>query len=263
MHSQNTVETALKALLAASAELEPEKISSYRLPRWDQRTHAIIKNFFGGEEVEKFEHCLMNAKKSLIFNENLRVRRVFIIAFWQDVKKHPDHYFPSSTALVGGAIATPSAVIGRQFSPAPDSRKVFIIHGHDETNVLRLKDFLRENLNLAPVVLSSQVGASATIIEKFEQEAKDAFFAFAIFTPDDHVDAHGETYAQPRPNAIFELGWFFRHLERNGVCILLKHGTKMHSDLGGVQRIEFSNSVLEKTDEIRREIEAVQRKRAR
>ena len=262
MHLQNTATEAVRSLRIARSELTPDKITIHRLPRWDERTRTLIEKFLGAGELEKFDRCIADAENLPGFKGKLRTRRIFISALFRDVSDHPDHYFPPSPALVGEAIATPS-VVGRQFSPAPDSQKVFIIHGHDEANVLRLKYFLRADLNLAPVVLSSRVGASATIIEKFEQEAKDAFFAFAIFTPDDHVDAHGETYVQPRPNAIFELGWFFRHLERNGVCILLKHGTKMHSDLGGVQRIEFSNSVLEKTDEIRREIEAVQRKRAR
>jgi hypothetical protein len=43
-------------------------------------------------------------------------------------------------------------------------------------------------------------------------------------------------------------------LGRERVCILFKHGTRIHSDLDGISRIEFDSSVDEKIDEIEREL---------
>ena len=44
-----------------------------------------------------------------------------------------------------------------------------------------------------------------TLIEKFEQEAKKASYAFAILTPDDMIRSTKKRYRQPRPNVV--LNW--------------------------------------------------------
>ena len=63
-------------------------------------------------------------------------------------------------------------------------------------------------------------------------------------------------YNQARPNVIFELGWFYGRLGRDRVCILYRKGTSIPSDLGGIGRGEFTDSVEEKIIEIEAELEA-------
>lgn len=140
----------------------------------------------------------------------------------------------------------------------PKGNKVFIVHGHDETNLYKLKDLLKDRYKLECIIMKFQAGKGRTLIEKFEQEAGDAGFAFILMTPDDLVEIPGkkEQYAQARPNVIFELGWFHGKLGRNRVCILFKKGTQIHSDLAGVSRIEFNESVEEKVLEIEQELRA-------
>ncbi len=135
-----------------------------------------------------------------------------------------------------------------------NSRGVFIVHGHDEKNLLRLKEILRERWKLEPIVLSAKPGKGRTIIEKFEAEAQSAAFAFVVLTPDDSIAKDGAGYSQARPNVIFELGWFYGRLGRAKVCILFKKGTTIHSDLSGVSRIEFNDIVNEKIEEIEAEL---------
>lgn len=131
---------------------------------------------------------------------------------------------------------------------------MFIIHGHDELNLLRLKELLKERWGLNPVVLSGRPGAGRTLIEKFEQEAQEAVFAIALLTPGDMVAKEGDEYAQARPNTVFELGWFYGRLGRPRVCILLKQGTSIHSDLDGITRVEFRESVSEAIEGLEREL---------
>lgn len=137
-------------------------------------------------------------------------------------------------------------------------KKLFIVHGHDEDNLNKLRDLLKNKHKLECIIMKFQPGKGRTLIEKFEQEAGDAGFAFILMTPDDLVEIPGkkEQYAQARPNVIFELGWFHGKLGRNRVCILFKKGTQIHSDLAGVSRIEFNDSVEEKVLEIERELRA-------
>jgi predicted nucleotide-binding protein len=141
----------------------------------------------------------------------------------------------------------------------PNTRKegsVFIIHGHDEVNLLRLERLLKNEWSLDSIILKERPGSGRTLIEKFEAEAGKAGFAFALLTPDDIVATENREQAQPRPNVVFELGWFYGKLGRAQVCILLKAGTKLHSDLDGINKIDFSSSVEEKAIYIKKELVA-------
>jgi predicted nucleotide-binding protein len=136
------------------------------------------------------------------------------------------------------------------------SRIVFIVHGHDEENTLKLNRYLEGDLKLKAIILRYEPGKGRTLIEKFEQVAQQSGYAFVLWTSDDEVTTRDkETYGQPRPNVIFELGWFFGRIGRNRVCILYKQGTKIPSDLGGISRIEFANSIEDKVGDIRKELE--------
>jgi predicted nucleotide-binding protein len=136
--------------------------------------------------------------------------------------------------------------------------KVFIVHGHDKANLYELRDLLKDRYSLECIIMMWKPGKGRTLIEKFEQEAQDAGFAFIIMTPDDLVKIPGKEkeYGQARPNVIFEVGWFYGRLGRNRVCILFKKGTQIHSDLDGISRIEFNESVEEKVLEIENELRA-------
>lgn len=139
----------------------------------------------------------------------------------------------------------------------PCSKKVFIVHGHDEENLLRLRRLLKDRIGLDPVILSERPDKGRTIVEKFEQEANQCGFSFILFTPDDLVASASGQKVQARPNVLFEIGWFYGRLGRDRVCILYKTGTSIPSDLEGIGRISFDHSVEEKISEIERELEAV------
>ena len=65
---------------------------------------------------------------------------------------------------------------------------VFLIHGHDEAKWRELKDILKSEFRLNPIVLLEQPDAGCkTVIEKFEHYAQTCSYAIAVFTPDDEV----------------------------------------------------------------------------
>jgi CAP12/Pycsar effector protein, TIR domain len=66
-----------------------------------------------------------------------------------------------------------------------ESRKVFIVHGHDGEAKLSVARFI-EKLDLKPVILHERPDGGKTIIEKFERYS-DVGFAVVLFTPDDLV----------------------------------------------------------------------------
>ena len=119
-----------------------------------------------------------------------------------------------------------------------DTKKVFIVHGHDQGIRAMVKEFI-EQLELEPVILQEQPNRGLTVIEKFEQHAQVGF-AVVLFTPDDigsaKDDADTPRY-RARQNVIFELGYLIRHLGRSRVAVLYKGDEgdiEIPSDYAGV-----------------------------
>jgi predicted nucleotide-binding protein len=119
-------------------------------------------------------------------------------------------------------------------SPAPPKNKVFLVHGH-EAALQAVARFL-EQLELQAIILREQPDAGRTIIEKFEDCAREVGFAVVLLTPDDLAGpADGPPVgAQARQNVIFELGYFAGKLGRGRTCLLRKGEVDIPSDLFGV-----------------------------
>jgi predicted nucleotide-binding protein len=145
-----------------------------------------------------------------------------------------------------------------QPSRYPPGKKVFIIHGHDEINMLRLKFMLQDHFNLEPVLMARSAGMSRALLDKFEDSASKCTLAFALMTPDDVISNphYHDSYSQARPNVIFEAGWFVGRLGASRLCLLLKEGATVQSDIDGISRIPFREDIREKAMEIQRELEA-------
>lgn len=164
-----------------------------------------------------------------------------------------EHFLKWLEAISGQETINPKS----QPSPPPAGRSIFIIHGHDEVNTLRLSHMFQNHFSLNPVLMKSKPGMSRALLEKFEDVAATCSMAFALITPDDQITNHQTPYYQARPNVIFEAGWFVGRLSIPRVCILLKDGATVHSDIDGISRIHFRENVEEKVIDIQRELEAV------
>ncbi|MFZ1743100.1 MAG: nucleotide-binding protein [Pontixanthobacter sp.] len=113
------------------------------------------------------------------------------------------------------------------------TRKVFVVHGHDEGSREMLARYL-EKLDFEPIILHEQANRGRTVIEKVEAHG-DVSFAVILMTPDDEGNVKGEV-AQPRPrqNVLMELGYFIGRLGRENVCALKKGAMELPSDFAGV-----------------------------
>lgn len=124
-----------------------------------------------------------------------------------------------------------------------ETRKVFIVHGHDEAAKEATARFL-EKLDLQPIILHEQASGGRTIIEKFEKYSVDVGFAVVLLTPDDLGAAQQESNklrSRARQNVVLELGYFLGKLTRNRVCALYKGGVELPSDIQGVIYVEMDN----------------------
>jgi predicted nucleotide-binding protein len=118
---------------------------------------------------------------------------------------------------------------------AIDSRKIFIVHGHDNELKETVARFL-EKMDLIPIILHEQASASQTIIEKFEKYS-EVQYSLVLMSPDDiggSKEDSSKLKSRARQNVIFELGYFYGKLGRKNVCALLKGDIELPSDNDGI-----------------------------
>jgi predicted nucleotide-binding protein len=139
----------------------------------------------------------------------------------------------------------------------------FIVHGHDDNAKLALKNYLQNTLRWPePVILAEKPSGGKTIIEKFEDHAKDIDVVFVLMTPDDMGGAVGSpSAARARQNVILELGHFTGKLGRtSGRVILLQKGDlELPSDLAGIVYIDISDGVEAAGEKIRKAVATLAR----
>jgi predicted nucleotide-binding protein len=113
------------------------------------------------------------------------------------------------------------------------SRKVFLVHGHDDSAKLAVARFL-EKADFEPIILHEQSNGGKTVIEKFETHA-DVGFAVVLMTPDDvGGKKDGPSSSRARQNVILELGYFLGKLGRSKVVVLKKGELEVPTDFVGV-----------------------------
>jgi predicted nucleotide-binding protein len=135
------------------------------------------------------------------------------------------------------------------------SKKVFIVHGHDNSSKNELVAFLFR-LGLTPIVLHEQANEGKTVIEKFERYASDVGYAFVLLTPDDVGGQQGKgMIPRARQNVILELGYFMGKLGRERVCGLFKGGVEIPSDVLGVLYLKYENDINERHFDIFQELD--------
>lgn len=147
-------------------------------------------------------------------------------------------YFEESIADSEGQLEA----ISSDSQPIVPSRRVFVVHGHDNGVKDTVARYLTK-LDLEPIILHEAPNQGRTILEKFEAYSNVAF-AIVLFTPDDEGYPAGrsnEMKSRARQNVVLELGFFMGKLGRQRVCVLYKGDIELPSDYSGVLYIPFDN----------------------
>jgi predicted nucleotide-binding protein len=146
----------------------------------------------------------------------------------------------SELELMGAGAAPVASVNEGVAIMKPNSRDVFLVHGHDETVKETVARFL-EKLDLNPVILHERPNQGKTVIEKFEAHS-DVGFAVVLLTPDDVgalASSPEKLNSRARQNVILELGYFIGKLSRARVCALYREGVEIPSDIHGVLYVPY------------------------
>jgi len=158
-----------------------------------------------------------------------------------------------------------SPVVKKQTSKEKslDSRKIFIVHGHDDELKNEVEQYIK-SLKLKPIILHKQANLGKTIIEKVEHYS-DVDFAIVLLSRDDlaakyieYVENFDDLVREPtvedmkealeysvdryhmnlkhraRQNVIFEWGFFIGKLGRNKVAALCQEKVELPSDNDGL-----------------------------
>jgi CheY-like chemotaxis protein len=147
--------------------------------------------------------------------------------------------------------------------PKPIPQRPFIVHGHDETAKLALKNFLQNSLHLPePIILHEQPNLGRTLIEKFEAYAIASQIIFVLLTPDDiwaSASDPDDVKRRARQNVIFEMGFFLGVLGRESgrIILLYKSPLDLPTDISGLAYIDISKGIDAAGEQIRRELEHV------
>jgi predicted nucleotide-binding protein len=150
----------------------------------------------------------------------------------QGLEEQLEYHQPEQTAF---AAVEPS----RQAPIA--SRKIFIVHGHDEAPRESVARFL-EKIGFEPIILHERPNKGRTLIAKLREEAQEIGFAVVLMTPDDAGGKlEGPYEPRARQNVIFELGFFIGALGPERVAPLIGAGVERPSDYEGVVYIPIDS----------------------
>lgn len=128
------------------------------------------------------------------------------------------------------------AVVAQERMPNVNTRKVFIVHGHDAALKLSVAR-LMEKVGIEPIILSEQPNCGSTIIEKIEKNS-DVGAAICLFTADDECK---DGTKRARQNVVLETGYFWGRLGRDKMVILADKGVELPSDMQGVVYTDTAN----------------------
>jgi predicted nucleotide-binding protein len=224
-----TPEEAKADVQARIDALKDLEISDDALLKWYDDTNKTLDHIFvkGGSSY-------FSSESGFVIARNMRA----------GTRKVKDTNLPRSTGILRRILqlidhfhsqeTTPKEVsnpVGKE----DFSKKIFIVHGHDEKRILEVKEVIRSQ-SLQPVVLKDEPNGGTTIIEKFERNA-DVGFAVILLTADDTGKARSdqsEPRYRARQNVILELGYFIGRLTRARVCALADTDLEVPSDIHGL-----------------------------
>ena len=228
-----SLETAIDETLAAVFGVGTPKFKRYR-PAADLEPAPVLTmvpdwigarggGATGGEDLQELRHGIAERKLRSIALLKQAVR---------GLEEEIEHRPPQPAAPRDDANAERSAAIG--------SRKVFIVHGHDEGPREAVARFV-EKLGFEAIILHERSNKGRTIITKFREEAAGVAFAIVLMTPDDVGKAKNDADLIPRTrqNVIFELGFFIGALGPHHVAALVKGNIELPSDYEGVVYISL------------------------
>lgn len=198
---------------------------------WSEKTASFLRAAFGRQEAAEFKK---------LTNSDLWLEHAARLGYLQGTVARAGGLSDQRRAA---SDTVPNGPDGKAIE-THDTKKVFVVHGHDNAAKEEAARFLTR-LDLQPIILHEQPSGGRTVIEKFEKYSDDVGFAVVLLTPDDVGGAKkdpSKLVPRARQNVVLELGYFMGKLTRDRVCALYKPGVELPSDIQGVVYVEMDKS---------------------
>jgi len=256
--------TELKSSLSSSQQTYEEVKSEFRI--WDDYNEELLKRIFTTDDIaDEYSAWAGVAIMSLgggpsrseqirDLNDDIEKKLQRLSSIKQRLELIP--HAPSIQASISADSDTPQK--------QSLSKKVFVVHGHDEVAKTNLEIFLGE-IGLTPIVMHRQADEGLTLIEKFEKHS-DVGYAFILLTPDEVAyfakedalpDEERRKELRARPNVVFEFGYFVGKLGRSRTCCLYTGDVALPSDVSGMIYKKYNSSIEEVAYGIIKDLKAV------
>lgn len=220
----------------------------------DLKTHIGACGFtIASVETIEHGHCVRTAEAATI-SWYPKTGTVQVQGNKQVANRFRDAWSQYSGAPASPMVAesTPAQYTSSSAGSAPANKKIFLVHGHDDSAREQL-ELVIHRLGLDPFVLANTGGGGLTIIEALEQEIGprqgQARFGIVLMTPDDigYAKRDGQERAEPRArqNVVLEAGMLISAIGRSNVAILKKGHLDVPSDAQGIIYIPFNDHVKE------------------
>lgn len=237
----------LERLLARAEDVRIAGRKSTELENWESNIKIVLAEYYGVSSVvyQQFGRIWFNAgvfypgqpesEHMQAFNSGVNQAKGFLESRIDDLREHTS----SIAVAVAATESLPSVDAGA------DSRRIFVVHGHDHGALETVARFLTK-LQLEPIILHEQTDEGRTIIEKFEAHASEVRCAVILLTADDIGGPKGtvpeKLMPRARQNVIFEFGYFAGSLGRTHTFALVEKDVELPSDLGGLVYISLDDN---------------------
>ena len=167
--------------------------------KWDSFNSELLRRIFTTDEAVK-EYEFWGVMSIGMYESSLSEK---IADVYKDVDKkiHRLDSIIERLELIPLAVSA-SAPEQLQTGSISRSKKVFVVHGHDDVAKTNLEVFLHE-VGLEPVVLHRQADQGLTVIEKFEKHS-EVGYAFILLTPDEAAYLAGDAQ---KPESERKIEW--------------------------------------------------------
>lgn len=257
--SRDDAKSRLQDRIEKGMELKKKQVANFQdfealqhdYSKWDSFNSELLKRLFTSDELAH-EYDWWGAMAMSMYEPSLGEK---IADVYKDIDKkiHRIDSIIERLELIPLNATHQSQVASHEEPPLQSrSKRVFVVHGHDEAAKTSLEVFLHE-IGLEPIVLHRQADEGLTIIEKFEKHS-DVGYAFVLLTPDEVSYLCAEEYKadvdrskefRARPNVIFEFGYFVGKLGRSRVCCLYSGNVSLPSDVSGMIYKKYEKSIEE------------------
>lgn len=239
----------IDGLLAEAETVKTVGRDSTSATGWRHKASVALANLFGENSETHTRFGKIHYSPAIVtsgmpdsfFERSFRGGMAEAIEILRAARYQVETFFTSPESEENNPVGRDVANLARRYDPK--SKRVFVVHGRDDSLKLEVARFL-ERGGLDPVILHEQPNMGKTIIEKFEANAVTATFAVVLLTADDVGGlASGSTESlspRARQNVVLEYGYFIGALGRDRVCAIIDEGVEEPSDMEGIVYIRRS-----------------------